>query len=278
MFNAWMGGPALRYLVDDRAFSIQPLNGDAGDADGASVSWFDEHGFRTLSKWWTQASWQRKHSYQFNWLGQPIIQLPTDVLMMQEIIWRTKPSLIIETGIAHGGSALFHASLLRLIHDLTAGAAASPPPRVVAIDIEIRSSNQAALDAHPLRPMLTLIEGSSIDPAVVARVRDLRRDGDRVMVVLDSDHSRDHVRAELDAYAPMVAPGCALVAMDGVMPLLANLPAGEPRWEHDHPGLAVQAFLDTPLGREFRIDRRFDGYALTHSPGGVLMRVEAASA
>jgi cephalosporin hydroxylase len=259
----------LRYIVDDIAFTIEPL--DAG-SNGARqpISWFEDAGFSTISCWWTQASWQRRYSYQFNWLGRPIIQLPADVMMVQELIWRTRPTLIIETGVAHGGSAILHASVLRLTHDWHA--AATLRPRVIAIDIEIRPHNREAIDAHPLASVITLIEGSSIAPAIINRVAGLVQREDRVMVVLDSNHSRDHVACELNAYAPMVSPGCALVVMDGVMPLLANLPAGTRSWLHDHPGTAVEAFLQTPLGRDFEVDRSFDTRALTHSPGGVLTR------
>lgn len=270
-----MGDRALRYIVDDEAFTIEPLH-VAGAAGGTVGSWFNDAGFAMLSRWWTQASWQRKYSYQFNWLGRPIIQLPTDVMMMQEIIWRTRPTLIIETGVAHGGSTILHASLLRLVHG-ESQQAGMDRPRVIAIDIEIRPHNRQAIEAQALASMITLVEGSSIAPSTINRIAGLIRRDDRVMVVLDSNHSREHVAAELLAYAPMVSRGCALVVMDGVMPLLANLPNGQREWMHDHPAAAVEAFLRTPSGREFEIDRSFDGYALTHSPGGVLMRsVKAA--
>jgi len=251
----------LKYVVDDNTFTIT-------DASGKSASWFDDAGFALMSRWWTQASWQRQYSYQFQWLGRPIIQLPTDVMMMQELIHRLRPTVIVETGIAHGGSAVLHASLLTLIH----GQPKDQRPHVVAIDIEIRPHNRAAIDAHPLRPMMTLIEGSSTDPKVVKQARDAIRPEDVVLVILDSNHTKAHVLAELNAYASLVTPGSAIVAMDGVMRDLATLPKGTPGWANDNPCEAVAEFLRTPLGKEYEIDRRYEPYALTHSPDGLLMR------
>jgi len=254
-------------VVDDSAFTI-------ASEDGKPVSWFDDAGFALMSRWWTQASWQRQYSYQFQWLGRPIIQLPTDVMMMQDLIHRLRPTVIVETGIAHGGSAVLHASLLTLVH----GQPKHQRPHVVAIDIEIRPHNRTAIDAHPLRPMMTLIEGSSTDPKVVRQARDAIRSDDVVLVILDSNHTKAHVLAELNAYAPLVTSGSAIVAMDGVMRDLATLPRGTPGWTSDNPCEAVAGFLKTRLGREFEIDRRYETYALTHSPDGLLMRRKAGDA
>lgn len=238
--------------------------------DGRTLSWFDDDGFRMLSDAWLAASWQRKYSYQFRWFGRPIIQLPHDIVLMQDLIVRLRPTLIIETGIAHGGSAVLHASLLSMV---SGGVDRdSQRPHVVAVDIEIRPHNRAALDEHPLRHMLTLIEGSSVDPQTVERVRRAIRPDDRVLVVLDSNHLRDHVLAELEAYAPFVSQGSAIVVMDGVMRDLAALPNATPGWRTDNPIAAMDRFLTTPLGRQFEIDRSYDGYACTHSPQGVLLR------
>jgi len=262
----------VRYIVDDSAFTVQPV-----DHEGVTpLSWFDEGGFEALSRWWLQASWQRRYSYQFHWLGRPIIQLPQDVLMMQQLIWRARPSVIIETGIAHGGSVVLHASLLKLIEacqpDGRDAASGANRPHVVAVDIDIRPENRRALESHPLRGMYTLIQGSSIDPATVRQVRECLRPDDRVMVVLDSNHRRAHVLAELQAYAPLASMGCTVVVMDGIMPLLSNLPSGGRDWEHDNPAAAIVDFLATAQGRDFGMDHTFDGFALTHSPGGVLVR------
>ena len=250
----------MQFTIDTASWTITPQCGDP-------ISWFDDAGFDLLSLWWLQASWQRKHSYQFQWLGRPIIQQPADVLMMQDLIHRIRPTVIIETGIAHGGSLVFSASMLRLIHDGLA-----KHPRVLGIDIEIRPHNRAALDAHPLRSMLHLIESSSIDPQTLAAAKSHIQPEDTVLVVLDSNHARDHVRRELELYAPLVSPGSAIIVMDGIMPALAELPGGTPSWRDDNPVTAINAFLQSPEGRDFAIDDRYDAYKLTHSPRGVLVR------
>lgn len=239
-------------------------------ADGRTISWFDDEGFRILSDAWLGASWQRKYSYQFRWFGRPIIQLPQDMVMMQDLIVRLRPTLIIETGIAHGGSAVMHASLLSMIHGGVS--ATTQRPHVVAIDIDIRAHNRKALDEHPLRPMLTLIEGSSVSAEVVAQAKAAIRPDDRVLVVLDSNHLRDHVLAELNAFAGFVSRGSAIVVMDGVMRDLAALPNADRSWGTDNPIAAMDQFRRTPLGAEFDVDRSYDGYACTHSPSGILVR------
>ena len=210
-----VGATPLKFTVDTENWTITPID-ESGDArPGPPRSWFDDDGFALLGRWWLQASWQRKYSYQFRWLGRPIIQLPGDILIVQDLIHRIRPTLIIETGIAHGGSAVLHASLLKALDgNLQPGA---NRPHVIAIDIEIRPANRKALEAHPLRPMMTLIEGSSIDREVVSKVRQALLPNDVVMIVLDSNHTRDHVLAELEAYGPMVTAGSAIVVMDGVM-------------------------------------------------------------
>jgi cephalosporin hydroxylase len=253
----------LKFLVDTDQWTIQ-----ASDApDISQHSWFDECGFNLLSEWWLKASWQRRYSYQFQWLGRPIIQLPADIVMMQDLIFRLRPTVIIETGIAHGGSAIFHASVLSLLHR-----EATRKPCVIGIDIEIRHANRLALDGHPLRPFLHLIEGSSIDCSVVDQVSTHLSSTDKLMVVLDSNHTREHVMAELEQYAPMVSEGSAIVVMDTIMPALADLPAATPAWKADNPGAAIESFLKTTIGKNFVVDDRYDAIRLTHSPRGVLLR------
>ena len=257
----------MPHFIDEHSWTITTPNGRV-------LSWFDDDGFAALSRWWTQASWQRKHSYQFSWLGRPIIQLPSDILVMQDLIYRIRPTLIIETGVAHGGSAIFHASMLAVAYQTFEGAR----PHVIAIDITIRPENRAAIDHHPMRPMITLIEGNSTDSEVIRQVSLAVQPDDVVMVVLDSNHSRSHVASELDAYASFVTRGSAIVVMDGVMGDLADLPGGNPDWRADNPRQAVSDFLRTPLGREFEIDSRYASFAITHSPDGVLRRKSGAEA
>jgi cephalosporin hydroxylase len=189
--------------------------------------------FEAVSAAWLRCGWDVKYVYGFSWMGRPVIQLPEDMIRIQEVIWRLRPDVVIETGVAHGGSLIFYASLF----------AAMGGGRVIGIDVEIRPHNRAAIEAHPLFPAITLIEGSSTDPATVAAVRAAVAPRDRVLVILDSNHSRAHVEAELEAYAPLVTHGSYIVACDGIMASLAGAPRAAPDWEWNNPVTAVDAFL-----------------------------------
>jgi cephalosporin hydroxylase len=192
--------------------------------------------FALVSKAWLRAGWDVKQVYTFTWLGRPIIQLPEDLVRIQEAIFQTRPNVIIETGVAHGGGLVFFASLLKLIHG-------DARARVIGVDIEIRPHNRAAIEAHFLSPAVHLVEGDSASPETLARVRSLLEPEDRVMVVLDSCHYADHVLAELRAYGDLVAPGCHLVATDGIMRDLEGAPRSREDWGHNHPVAAVHRFL-----------------------------------
>ncbi len=193
-------------------------------------------GFNLVSKAWLRAGWDAKYVYSFTWMGRPIIQLPDDLLRIQEIIYQVRPTLIIETGVAHGGSLIYYASLFK---------AMGYPGRIVGIDIEIRPHNRAAIEAHELFPAITLIEGSSIDPEIVRQTAALIQPDDRVMVVLDSNHSKAHVLAELEAYGPLVSHHSYLVATDGIMHWLGNALRTEADWSWNNPKEAAETFLKT---------------------------------
>jgi cephalosporin hydroxylase len=224
-------------------------------------------GFAAVSQAWLRAGWDAKHVYSFTWLGRPMVQLPEDMVRLQEVIAAVRPDVIVETGIAHGGSTVFHAGLCRLLGK----------GRVVAVDVEIRPHNRAALEAHPLRPLFTLIEGSSIDPLTIGQVKEQVRAGETVMVFLDSAHGKAHVRAELEAYGPLVTPGSWIVAMDGIMGEVAGAPRTRPEWSWDNPREAAAEFarahpefeLTTPAFafNEGTVDR-----PTTYWPGGWLRR------
>ncbi|MBV8474808.1 MAG: class I SAM-dependent methyltransferase, partial [Hyphomicrobiales bacterium] len=184
--------------------------------DGECLPLYGDASFRALSALWVKVGWNQKYSYTFSWLGVPIIQLPEDMIRYQEVVARLKPDVIVETGIAHGGSAIFSASLCRLLGK----------GRVVAVDIELRPHNRRAIEAHPLADLVTLIEGSSTDAATIAAVTAQIRPGESVLVVLDSNHSYAHVSAELGAYAPLVTSGSYIVATDGIMRDLTDAPRG----------------------------------------------------
>ena len=198
---------------------------------------YSAEAFAVLSRQWVRVGWGLKYSYQFTWLGRPIIQLPEDMIRFQEVVFQVKPDVIIETGVAHGGSLVYSASLLRLI-----GGA-----RVIGVDIRIRPEVRQALAEHPLGPMITLVEGSSVAPEVLEEVRRAVAPGQRTLVVLDSNHTRAHVLEELRAYAAFVSPGSYLVATDGIMQDLTDVPGGQAGWSQDNPQQAARDYLsETP--------------------------------
>lgn len=189
--------------------------------------------FEIVSEAWIRAGWDAKYVYSFTWLGRPVIQLPDDLLRIQELLFAVKPDVIVETGVAHGGSLVFYATLCK----------AMERGRVIGVDIEIRPPNREALERHFLRPYFELVEGSSIAPDTVARVRERVRPGETVMVCLDACHLRDHVLGELRAYAPLVTPGSYVVVMDGLMARLGNAPRTKPDWAWNNPLSAIDLFL-----------------------------------
>jgi len=235
--------------------------------------WVDE------SKAWLRKAFKHKYMYNFSSMGRPIIQLPNDILAMQELIWRVKPDLIIETGIAHGGSLILSASMLSLLDYSDAieqGAVldpTAPSRRVVGIDIDIREHNRRSIEAHPMVNRIDMIEGSSIDPTIMARVRDMAQDYDRVLVCLDSNHTHDHVLAELEAYAPLVSVGSYCVVFDTIVEDMPSDTFPDRPWgPGDNPKTAVWEYLKTHS--EFEIDKQID-YKLLISvaPDGYLKRV-----
>jgi cephalosporin hydroxylase len=188
--------------------------------------------FAVISRAWLRSGWDAKHVYSFTWMGRPVIQLPEDMLRIQEVIHAVKPDVLIETGVAHGGSLVFYATLFK----------AMDKGRVIGVDIEIRPHNRAAIEAHPLAGYITLIEGSSVDEAILEQVKSHVRAGERVMVVLDSNHTKAHVKAELEAYAPLVTAGSYIVATDGIMGQLVGAPRSQPDWEWNNPTNAAVEF------------------------------------
>jgi cephalosporin hydroxylase len=189
--------------------------------------------FSEVSAAWLRCGWDTKYVYGFSWLGRPIIQLPDDMFRLQEVIYAVKPDVIVETGVAHGGSLIFHAGLCK----------AMGKGRVIGVDIEIRKHNRAAIEAHELSSAITLIEGSSIDARIVAKVRGLIAPGERVIVILDSNHTKAHVAAELAAYGEMVSIGSYIVACDGIMGRLAGAPRGAEDWSWNNPTEAAKDFV-----------------------------------
>lgn len=214
---------------------------------------------RRLSLQWLEESSRFKYSYNFTWLGRPIIQYPQDILAMQEVIWSYKPELILETGIAHGGSLILHASLLELCGAGT----------VLGIDNDIRAHNRAAIEAHPLARRIAMIQGSSVAPEVVAQVY-AQALGKRVLVILDSNHSHAHVAQELQCYSPLIKRGGHLIVFDTIIEDLPNeLFADRPWGKGNNPKTAVWEFLRT--NDRFIVDKELEGkLLLSTAPDGYL--------
>jgi cephalosporin hydroxylase len=189
--------------------------------------------FGIVSQAWLRCGWDTKYVYSFSWMGRPIIQLPDDILRMQEAIYQIKPDIIVETGIAHGGSLIFYASLCK----------AMERGRVIGVDIEIRPHNRTAIEGHELFPFITLIEGSSTAPEIAGQVTAHIRENETVLVILDSNHTKQHVLDELNTYAGLVTPGSYIVATDGIMKDLVGAPRSHPDWAENNPYTAAQDFL-----------------------------------
>jgi len=214
-----------------------------------------------LSKIWIREASPYKYSYNFSWLGRPIIQLPQDILAMQELFWRVKPDLIVETGIAHGGSLIFSASMLELI---------GGSGQVLGIDIDIRPHNRVEIEKHPLSKRISMIQGSSTDPEVVEKVYAFAKDKKEVLVILDSMHTHDHVAKELELYSPLVSSGSYLIVCDTIIEdMPENFFPDRPWGKGDNPKTAVWEFLKKT--DRFIIDKEVENKLLiTVVPDGYL--------
>jgi cephalosporin hydroxylase len=252
-------------LVIDTTTQTLTVESDAGVQ---TRGLYTKEAFELISREWLRVGIAQNYSYTFSWMGRPIIQLPEDLIRIQEVVYRVRPDVIVETGIAHGGSLVYYASLCTLMGH----------GRVIGVDVALRPHNRQALEAHALNGRITLVDGDSTDPRVVEQVRSLIEPGETVLVVLDSNHARAHVAAELEAYHPLVTPGSYIVATDGVMQIAHDVPRGKPSWEHDHPTAAAAEFA----GRhpEFLLEQppwSFNESGLTENvtywPGAWLRRV-----
>lgn len=230
-----------------------------------------------LGRRWMDRVNPLKYPYQFDWLGRPVIQYPQDIVAFEEVVWRTRPTLIVETGIAHGGSLVLSASLLALVELCDAAEAGTvvdprrPRGKVLGIDLDIRPHNRRLIEAHPLAGRIELLEGSSVDEGILAAVRARAAGEPRVLVSLDSNHTHAHVLAELEAYAGLVTPGSYLIACDTVIADLDPAQFPDRPWgPGDNPRTAVEAFL--PGHPAFAIDHEFDRFLVGSNPGGYLRR------
>jgi cephalosporin hydroxylase len=219
-----------------------------------------------------QASIVPKYSYNFSWLSTPIIQYPQDIVAFQEIVWQVKPDLIIETGIAHGGSLILSASLLALLDLCEGNEARETHRKVIGVDIDIREHNRKALEAHPLFNRIELIQGSSIDAEIICQVKKYASQYKRVLISLDSNHTHEHVLAELNAYSDLVTPGSYCIVFDTIIEDLPDEACLDRTWSKgNNPKTAVWEFLKTHP--EFEIDRQVqDKLLITVAPDGYLKR------
>lgn len=246
---------------------------------------------RATLEWLTETG-KLRYSYNFTWLSRPIIQYPQDMVAMQELIWKTRPDLIVETGIAHGGSLVMSASMLALLDycdAVEAGHKIEPKAsgrRVLGVDIDIRAHNRTAIEAHPLSHLIHMIQGSSIAPEIISRVHDFAYNYGRILVFLDANHTHEHVLAELEAYAPIVSIGSYCVVFDTVIEdLPEDMFPDRPWGRGDSPKTAVERYLSILMnegrkGREgstlrFEHDTALeDKLLITVAPGGYLRRIE----
>lgn len=225
---------------------------------------------KNLSKQWIEKSMEVQYVYNFSWMGRPIIQNPIDIVAMQELIWEVKPNLIIETGIAHGGSLIFSASMLALLE--TCGEIEKG--EVLGIDIDIRAHNKEAIEAHPLSKKITMFQGSSIDEEMIKKVHDFAKRGKRILVCLDSNHTHEHVLAELNAYASLASVGSYCIVFDTIVEDLPDEIWGDRPWSKgNNPKTAVWEFLKT--NDDFKIDKNIENKILiTVAPDGFLKRTK----
>lgn len=253
----------MKYIIDteDRTLAVEEGQGLR------HIDLYSDEAFSVLSQQWLKVGWNQKYPYTFSWMGRPIIQIPEDMIRLQEVIYRLKPDVILETGIAHGGSLIYSASLCKA---LGIG-------RVIGVDIDIRPPNRRAIESHELFPYITLIEGSSVSPEIVAQVKALIQPQEKVLAIFDSNHTKHHVLRELEAYHDLILPGSYLVATDGSMKDLHDVPRGKTEWSWDNPCEAALEFisahpefeLETPpwLFNESRLSEN-----ITHWPGAWIKR------
>jgi cephalosporin hydroxylase len=198
-----------------------------------SIPLYSTEAFEIISREWVRIGWASNYYFSLSWFGRPILQLPDDLVRLQEVVYDVQPDVILECGIYHGGSLLFHASLCE----------AMGKGRVIGIDKHIAPDTRTAIEQHRLAHRIEMIEGDSVAPETVAKVNRCVRAGETVLAILDSHHSKEHVAGELAAYAPLVTPGSCIIAADGVMRDLTDVPGGDPSWSWDNPAAAALEFV-----------------------------------
>lgn len=217
----------MKLIYDDVAATVT-----VEDSAGSRTHALDTaEAFAAMSKAWLRAGWDTKYVYSFAWFGRPVIQLPEDMIRIQELIWTIKPDVIVETGVAHGGSLVFYATLFK----------AMEKGRVIGVELSLRDHNRAAINAHPLANLISIVDGSSTAANTIGKVKAQIKPNETVLVILDSNHTRAHVLDELRAYADIVTPGSYIVATDGIMGEVVGGPRTQADWVTNNP---TQAALD----------------------------------
>jgi cephalosporin hydroxylase len=254
----------MKIVIDTAAETLT----QAIDGSETSIGLYTKTAFEALSREWVRVGWSLKYYHNFSWFGLPILQLPEDLLRLQEVVYELRPDVIVETGVFRGGSLLFHATLCQALGR----------GRVIGIDLEIAAADREAISQHLLGSRITLLEGDSTDPGVVTDVKRLAGTAESVLVILDSCHTREHVARELECYAPFVTKGSYIVATDGIMRDLVDVPGGMPAWKSDNPLEAATEFA--ARHPEFRQEQPrwlfHDGELtenVTYWPGAWLKRV-----
>jgi cephalosporin hydroxylase len=252
----------MKILIDTKNNTINIKN--------KTINIYSKKSFEYISDLWIKLGWNQKYSYTFTWLGRPIIQVPEDIVRLQELIFQIKPTKIVETGIAHGGTAILFASILDQIKN---------KGKVIAVDIKIRSKNLKAIKSHSLSKYIKLFEGSSTDSKIFKNLRKNIKKNDKVFVFLDSNHTFDHVYNELIMYSKIVSKNSYIVACDGVMNLVNDTPRGKKEWIIDNPIKAIKKFLKNNdnfvlnepnwLFNESKLNKR-----ITHSPMCFLKKIK----
>ncbi len=228
----------MKIIIDTetQCLTVEPMDSSPSET-AQTLPLYSKEAFEIVSEQWLTMGWDQKYAYTFTWLGLPVTQLPEDLMRLQEVIFRLQPDVILETGISRGGSLIFYASLCRLLGK----------GRVMGIDKNLWKTSQTAIETHPLKSYITIIEGDSADSVVINQVKSLIQAHESTLVILDSNHSKAHMLKEMEAYHTLVKPGSYLIATDGIMKqaALAKTPRANPEWIWDNAEAATQQFCET---------------------------------
>jgi cephalosporin hydroxylase len=218
----------VKIIIDTTAETLTAVEGEAA----RTLRLYSSAAFEALSLQWLRVGWSLRYYHNFTWFGRPVLQLPEDLIRLQEVVYRIRPDVILETGVFAGGSLVFHATLCQALGK----------GRVIGIDQRIENSLREAISHHPVGSRITLVEGDSVSPDIVRRAGQMIQPGESVLVILDSCHTKAHVARELECYSRLVTPGSYIIAADGVMRDLADVPGGEAGWLSDNPLEAATEF------------------------------------